>query len=327
MEDQHSNNNSKTYHLTDKLWDLWCIASVIGIWPRFIEPNLLVTTRLTLPIINLPQALKGLKILQFSDLHFNPKFSDRLLEKLLKKIEKLAPDIVVFTGDFLCYSTLNGSERLKKFLNKIQAPYGCYAIFGNHDYERCVSVNEEGDYDLIDTKSSSMISKGFQRLFNPIPPTGQATPKAANLEEHKELRYLLNETPFELLNNRTKTVKIRGSYLNICGVGEHMLGRCKPEEAFSEYNTNFPGIVLAHNPDCVPALKKHPGNIILCGHTHGAQVNLPWMWKKFIILENMQYKRGLFKIDDKWLYVNRGIGSVMPFRWFSVPEVLLLTLE
>lgn len=326
MEYQKKNYQSKSIHLTDKLWDLWCIVSVIGIWPRFIEPNLLVTTRLTLPIANLPQELKGVKVLQFSDLHINPRVSDRFLGRLQRKIEKHAPDIIVFTGDFLCYSILNGSKRLKKFLNGIQAPYGCYAIFGNHDYESCVSVNEEGHYDLTEM-NSSMIAKGFQRLINPTSLSGQATESATNLQEHRELRYLLNETPFELLNNRSKTLKIRGSHLNICGVGEHMLGRCRPEEAFREYNKDFPGIILAHNPDCVPALKEYPGSVILCGHTHGAQVNLPWMWKKFIVMENLEYKRGLFKVDDKWLYVNRGVGSVMPFRWFSVPEILLLTLE
>lgn len=317
---------SNPFHLSDKLWDLWCIVSVVGIWPRFIEPSLVVTTRLTLPIPNLPKELKGLKILQFSDLHLNPRVSDRYLLRLLKKIEAQTPDIIVFTGDFLCYSTLFEPERLKKFLNGLHAPYGCYAVFGNHDYEKCVSVNDAGDYDVI-SQSSSLITKGFQRLVCPMPVTGKTTEAVSKLKEHKELRFLLNESPFELLNNRVKTMKIRGSALNILGVGEHMMGRCNPEKAFLGYDSSSPGIILAHNPDCVPSLLKKPGDIILCGHTHGAQVNLPWMWRKFIVMENMQYKRGLFKADNKWLYVNRGVGSVMPFRWFSIPEILLITLE
>jgi predicted MPP superfamily phosphohydrolase len=326
MEKSPHNKTLKSFHLTDKLWDLWCIFSIIGIWPRFIEPNLLVTTRLTLPIPNLPLELKGLKIVQFSDLHINPRLSDSYLKKLQKKIEKASPDIVVFTGDFLCYSLLNCNVRLKKFLNEIQAPYGCYAIFGNHDYEKCVSVNEEGNYDLIDM-DSSLISKGFQRLFCPIPLTGNITEPIARLNEHQDLRFLLSETPFQLLNNSNKLIKIRGSALNISGVGEHMMGRCKPEEALRDFDKNYPGIILAHNPDCIPALKNLSGNVILCGHTHGAQVNLPWIWKNFIIMENMEYKRGLFKVENKWVYVNRGVGSVMPFRWFSIPEILVLTLE
>lgn len=316
----------RSFHLSDKLWDLWCIVSLIGIWPRFIEPNLLETTHLTLSIKNLPDALKGLKIVQFSDLHMNTHVTDRFLNKLHSTIEKLKADIIVFTGDFLCYSKLHESDRLKKFLNSLHAPYGCFAIFGNHDYEFSVSVNEFGDYDLI-KQESSMIGKGFKRLFSKAPLTGKTTKAVDELSEHASLRFLLSETPFELLNNHTKTLNIRGSHLNICGVGEHMLGRCLTEKAFKGYNKNYPGIVLAHNPDCIPQLKDYPGDIILCGHTHGAQVNLPWMWKKFIIMENINYKRGLFQLCNKWIYVNRGVGSVMPFRWFSVPEILLVTLE
>ena len=65
----------------------------------------------------------------------------------------------------------------------------------------------------------------------------------------------------------------------------------------------------------------------MCGHTHGGQVNLPWFWKKFTLMENPQLKRGLVRMLDKWIYINRGVGSIMQFRWFAKPEILLLTLE
>src|ERR1700722_3315000 len=104
-----------------------------------------------------------------------------------------------------------------------------------------------------------------------------------------------------------------------------MAGRFKPDLAFKDYNPAYTGIVLAHNPDCGPELKNYPGDVILSGHTHGGQINLPWLWKRFTLMKNMQYKRGLWKIGNKFMYVNRGIGSVMKFRWFAIPEILLLT--
>jgi len=120
---------------------------------------------------------------------------------------------------------------------------------------------------------------------------------------------------------------IKDACLNVCGLGEYSLNKCCPEIAFKTYDVNSPGIVLAHNPDSMPMLMDFPGDIILCGHTHGGQINLPWFWKKFTLLENMQFKKGLFQIHNKWLYVNRGVGSVMPFRWFALPEIALITLE
>ena len=99
-----------------------------------------------------------------------------------------------------------------------------------------------------------------------------------------------------------------------------------PDEAFKNYNPDYPGIILTHNPDTAP-VKGLSRRFIFSGHTHGGQVNLPYMWRRFTVLENMRFKKGLFKEHGKWIYVNRGIGSaIIPFRWFSPPEILLATL-
>lgn len=317
--------NSKA-SLAHFLWDAFCVTSIIGIWPRFIEPQCLATKKLSLSIPNLPPDLKGLKILQFSDLHLNSKVKNSFLDKLVKKVHALNPDIIVFTGDFICYSTLDDQESLHKFLCQFKAPYGCYAILGNHDYQEYVSINQEGAYDIIDNSNTSLI-RAFKRLFTTTTLTKKISARAQAVATHPILMGTLSTTPFKLLHNATEQVKIKNSILNLCGCGEYILGRFNPQEAFRNYSKQYPGIILVHNPDAVPYLKDYPGEVVLCGHTHGGQVNLPWFWKKFTLLENMHFKKGLINFCNKWVYINRGIGSVMPFRWFSSPELLLLTLE
>ena len=314
------------FSFLDKLWDLWCICSVVGIWPRFVEPRLISTTKLTVSLPNLPEELRNLKIVQFSDLHFHPQMPESFTDKLCSKVQELKPDVIVFTGDILCCSALDESERLKKILNSLSAPYGCYAVMGNHDYQMGVSINDEGDYDIINEPGSS-IARGFKRLYEPLTLTKKVTERAKNLQLHSGLVSLLSQTPFELLHNQSKVIKIKNSGLNICGVGEHMLDKCLPEIAFQQYEPKFPGIILAHNPDCLPKLTAYPGDIVLCGHTHGGQVNLPWIWKYFTLMEDNRLVRGLHQIDKKWVYVNRGIGGVLQFRWFAMPELLVLTLD
>jgi predicted MPP superfamily phosphohydrolase len=307
-------------------WDLLCIASGIGIWPRFIEPRLIATTDLRLTLPALPLALKGLKIAQFSDLHFSAASSSHFLRKLTKKIEDFSPDLITFTGDFLCHSHLDDPEQLKKFLRQFHAPYGCYAILGNHDYRHYVSINSRGDYDVIDPHAST-VKKGWQRLLTTTSLTGITTPAAAHVELHPGLVALLADTPFKLLHNETCVLPIKSSGLNITGLGEYSAGKCLPAPAFRDYQPEYPGIVLAHNPDSLRLLQNFPGDLILSGHTHGGQVNLPGLCHKFMLLENSSLKRGLLKVANKQIYINRGVGGVMPFRWFSLPEVLLLTLE
>ena len=310
----------------DLFWDIWCIVSLVGIWPRYIEPNLLDTTRLTLNINGLPPSLKGLKLVHLSDLHFHPRMPAAFLKRLQDKVKALKPDLIVFTGDFICHSKLLDKDILRKFLNGFSAPFGCYAVLGNHDYESPVSVNSAGEYDLVDVPTSS-ISRGFLRLFSGVKLTKKTTERAKKIGVHRDLVNLIKETPFALLENESRTIAIKGSSLNICGLGEYTLGKSHPEKAFATYDKKFPGIILTHNPDSIPLLKGYPGDIVLCGHTHGGQVYLPWIWKKLTLMENSEYLKGLFRSQDKWIYISRGLGSVMPFRWFSRPEIIIITLE
>ncbi|MBA2728734.1 MAG: UDP-2,3-diacylglucosamine diphosphatase LpxG [Parachlamydiaceae bacterium] len=324
-----ASNQRLTYfnkHLTDSLWDLWCIASGIGIWPRFIEPKLLKVSKKTITIEQLPKSLEGLRLLQFSDLHFKKNTSNRFLKKIQRKVAELSPDIIVFTGDFICHSNLHDPNALKDFLNVFKAPYGCYAVLGNHDYSEPVSLNDQGEYDVV-SNSSSLISQGFSRLFKKVHLAKRSTPRASAIATHPKLIELLAKTPFTLLNNANICIPIGNSALNICGLGEYILGKTDPATAFKDYDNRYPGIILLHNPDGLRLLEKFPGEIVLSGHTHGGQVNLPWMWQKFTLLENPQFKSGLMQSHGKWIYINRGVGANMPFRWFAPPELLLMTLE
>ncbi len=315
----------KNRRWADWIWDGWCLFSIIGIWPRFIEPHLLSITRLSLPIANLPAELSGLKILHFSDLHWNGRFS-LFYKKLIRKINRLKPDLIVFTGDFLCRSQLENGEGLKQLLNSLHATSGCFAILGNHDYASFVTVNSQGDYDSEIPSLDSSIGKGFKRLFHPVCLTNQVTLRASQTKMHSGLTNLLMDTPFVLLNNTTKLVSCKGSQINVCGLEEYTLGRFNPDLAFKDYDSNYPGIILSHNPDTLMTLKHYPGDIILSGHTHGGQVNLPGLWKRFTRIEHLLFKRGLKVFGKKWAYINRGISSIMKFRWFALPEITLITL-
>ena len=317
---------TKNFPLTDYLWDLWCVISVVGIWPRFIEPKLLLSNSLNIAIPNLPQPLENFKILQFSDLHLNPSLSNRFLAKILKSMKVFKPDLIAFTGDFLCYSEFGDKERLLTFLNSFDAPYGCYAILGNHDYDAPVSINDKGDYDLINNKNSQF-SKGISRLLFKGKLSGKFTPAVKKIGFNGELISLLKETPFKLLHNQTIQIPIGESFLNVTGLGDYSLGRSLPDTAFKNYKAKFPGIILSHNPDAFPSLKTYPGDLVLSGHTHGAQINLPWIWKKLSLMEYPEYKVGIHTLEKKKLYISSGVGSIAPFRWFSPPEVVQITLQ
>ena len=312
----------------DLLWDAFCIASVAGIWPRFIEPKLLKKTHVKLPIPQLKKNLAGIKIVQFSDLHFSKDVSDRFLKKIEISIKEENPDILVFTGDFLCFSTLEDEKRMKIFFSNIpRSRYGNYAVLGNHDYNQFVSLGDLGNYSLIkNLEARSSLLRGFKRLLKPKTPTGIFDPDISSLQLHQPLLELISKTPFTLLHNSCQHVRIQDTSINIFGLGEYSAGQMHESEAHERTNPSDFTLTLLHNPDGALHLK-YRSDLILSGHTHGGQINLPLLKTRFNLMEETKFCKGLIRFKDQWIYVSRGVGSVFPFRWFSPPEIVSITLE
>ncbi|MBS0655519.1 MAG: metallophosphoesterase, partial [Verrucomicrobia bacterium] len=232
-----------TERFIERLWDVWCIASVIGLWPRFIEPASIFTSHLSIPIPTLPKELNGLRIVQFSDLHYSQYTSEKFLKRASKKIASLSPDLIVFTGDLISYSELSHVEPLQSFLTSLEAPLGCFAIFGNHDYSEYVSLASDGTIRKV-SQHLPAIMKGFARLFSFKDKTDQSPQVVGPVDELKPLHALFERSGFTVLHNKTVQIGKESHLINLTGLGDIMAGQCLPNKAFENYNISYPGIVL-----------------------------------------------------------------------------------
>ncbi|MGB9729005.1 MAG: metallophosphoesterase [Thermoprotei archaeon] len=80
------------------------------------------------------------------------------------------------------------------------------------------------------------------------------------------------------------------------------------------------GLILAHSPDVAPFVNS---GFILAGHTHGGVA----FSQRFTLHTNSKFgfSRGMYKIQNAFLYVSRGLGYViLPVRPFSIPEIVIL---
>ena len=91
-----------------------------------------------------------------------------------------------------------------------------------------------------------------------------------------------------------------------------------------------PWVILSHNPDTVDMVPELPTRpLMLSGHTHGGQVELPWLTdyvlKKVSILG---HKRGLYHHDHADVFVTVGTGMVgVPFRFRVPPTIDIIELH
>ncbi len=106
-----------------------------GLYTWQIEPFWLEFVRQKMNIINLPTTLEGKTLMQISDIHVGNRIDLQYLKKAFKKAQKLNPDFVVYTGDFVSYVNKKQFDQLEDVMsNAVLGKLGTLAVLGNHDY-------------------------------------------------------------------------------------------------------------------------------------------------------------------------------------------------
>ncbi len=89
--------------------------------------------RLEVPLARWPRALDGFRIVQLSDIHIGPLLDRRFAKSLAERVNALAPDLVVITGDIVDGSVRRIGGEVEP-LGALRAPHGVFFVTGNHDY-------------------------------------------------------------------------------------------------------------------------------------------------------------------------------------------------
>jgi uncharacterized protein len=88
--------------------------------------------------ITLPKGngkLSELNVVMASDLHLSPIDGERLLSRIIDKINSLNPDIILFAGDIVDDKANILKERgIGESFKRLNAKYGIYSITGNHEF-------------------------------------------------------------------------------------------------------------------------------------------------------------------------------------------------
>lgn len=82
----------------------------------------------------IPIEFDNYTIIHITDIHLGQWINKTKLEGIVKIINKLHPDLIVITGDYLSYQTRDYIKQLEDTLKKLKPKDHTISVLGNHDY-------------------------------------------------------------------------------------------------------------------------------------------------------------------------------------------------
>jgi uncharacterized protein len=267
-------------------------ASTLGFGEEGLagESSHATLVRVEMALERLPRAFDGFTIAHLSDFHYDEVFSVIPIQKAIRIVNGLNPDLVVLTGDFVTTSfpcihkqpkAARAAEPCAKLLHELRPRLGSVAVLGNHDVEADAGFITEA------------------------------------LEAHG----------ISVLHNRSQVVEREQARLWLCGL-DSLASHPHLDLALRGVPSNEPAVLCVHEPDFADVASRHPIDLQLSGHSHGGQVWIPGIGAPWLPRFARKYPRGQYHVGAMRLYTNIGLGTIrIPVRLNCVPEVTLITLR
>ena len=225
---------------------------------------------------------EAMNLVLIGDLHLSVNSRLATTQRMVELINAENPDVVVIAGDIFTstYAGLSHPEQYAEALRGIQAQYGVYAVYGNHDVEE-------------------PLLGGF-----PLTPIRQAF-------RIRQMEQFFDDSGFITLADEVVTLP-NGVQLvgRIDGekAGDGTTNRLNAAELLKDVDPERPVLVLQHEPKEFKALGEAGADVALCGHTHAGQI-FPGNLIVPLFNENAWGYRRLHDVDT---YVTAGVGYYGP---------------
>jgi len=140
-------------------------------------------------------------------------------------------------------------------------------------------------------------------------------------------RHWLGKTGQDL-SHRVRPITRANSRLWFAGAGDLWEDHQDLDGLLDEIPEDECRIVLAHNPDTADTKSTSRVDLMLSGHTHGGQVDIPFVGTPILPVRNKSYSHGLKTSPRGFpVFISRGIGwAVYPMRFNCFPEIAVLEL-
>lgn len=265
------------------------ILVIFLIWMRFIELNNL--------IVKDYKFIKGkgynneIKVAVFSDMHLGVYNNNSIIKKIVQKIKKINPDVVIIPGDFIYF--IDKNKLVEQFLDLKNISVPVLAVLGNHDYGK-PEKNISQDLNLV------LESLGIIMIDNQV--------KKINI--NGDLIEFIGTEDIWVGNPDYEVLRKDGS---------------EDQVDFTFFITHNPDTLYEVKDLATNDYKKI--DLMIAGHTHAGQIRLPILYKH-IIPTKYNFDKGFYNISNLNLFITPGIGTVgLPLRLFNFPELSILNIR
>jgi predicted MPP superfamily phosphohydrolase len=268
----------------------------------YISNNVIVVSKYCIKYDNLPSNFDGYVIVQLSDFHSREFGKDN--KKLIEKIKKQSPNIIVVTGDMINAKD-NNYDTFLNIAKKLVSICSVYYIIGNHEQD----ISE----DKLNELYNSLNDIGVNILDNSkviIERDGQTIDVYGMWFN---LKYYSDKTSEFIQNNSS----------------DYYFSLDKMNKVLGDNSSNF-SVLLTHNPMYFDTYANWGADLTLSGHIHGGMIRLPFLRGVYSPERTFfpKYDSGLFTKENKSMIVSRGIGNGnLGFRFLNCPEIVTITLK
>lgn len=271
-------------------WNLVMLILLFLLIFVYYQNNALQVNHYVSSSTKIPPSFDQYKIVHLSDLHSKRFYKNQ--SRLVNKVRKATPDMIVFTGDVVDQKRYN-EENSMMLMQELVEIAPVYFVTGNHEWW-------SGKYDSLERK---LIDTGVHVLRN-------------GREE-----VFVDQDSIHLIGIDDPAIDR--------SLGEEQVTEEAIKIAIDGLEMESYTILLAHRPEHFSLYVHNGFDLILAGHAHGGQFKLPFVGG--VVAPNQgffpTYVSGKYEEENSTMIVNRGLGnSIIPIRLFNRPEIGVVTL-
>ncbi len=156
------------------------------------------------------------------------------------------------------------------------------------------------------------------------------------LKDKIDFKNEINSTGAKLLDNESVTLEINGEKILLGGLSDYPYYNKNTNEKrfwedFKSTPKNHYTILLHHQPEYLEGIVQDSNiDLIMCGHTHGGAVQIPFVGGLFAPNQGFfpKYDKGEFDINGIKMIVSAGLGDAYPvLRMNNLPEITVVEVN